>query len=129
MRVSIDHKEKTMGLVFKKTKHAVVVTIQFTEQEQAIIRQRKLNDYVIIKREWDATMKEKAEAHPEHYNHPDMKPPHLFIKDLVKGPDTYVLDTPIEAKQYEARLVEGLKTLKSFIEGNQTVAESKTFEL
>jgi len=51
------------------------------------------------------------------------------IGSLVKGPDRYVLDTPADAKGYEARLTEALKTLKGFLQANESKAESKSFEL
>lgn len=127
MRVSINHNEKSVGLVFKSTKHEVVTGVQFTAEELAIINGRKLKEFVVLSRGWDATMKEKAAKHPEYYD--TLTPPNLTIGKLVKGPDSYVFDTPIEAKRYEGELTEALKELKGFLVGNQTKAESKTFEL
>ena len=126
MRVTINHEQKTTGLVFKKTKHAVVHSIQFSEEELATIKTRKLKSTVVMERKWDATMREKAAAHPEYYD--TVPPPNLTVGDLLKG-DTYVCDTPVEAKRYEAQLIECLKTVKPFIEGNQSSAQSKSFEL
>ena len=43
---------------------------------------------------------------------------HLSIGDLVKGPDTYTLETQLEATQYEAELMEKLKQCTDYIMGN-----------
>ena len=127
MRVSIDHKDKKTGLVFKSNKYEVVVSVQFSDEELAIINSRKLKEYVVLERGWDATMKETAAKHPDYYDL--LPPPNLIIGKLVKGPDSYVFDTPIEAKGYEEKVTEALKRLKSFIMGNAEKAENKSFEL
>jgi hypothetical protein len=127
MRVSIDHNEKSVGLLFRSTKHEVVTSIQFTAEELAVINGRKLKEYVVLERGWDATMKDNAAKHPEYYD--TVPQPNLTIGKLVKGPDHYVFDTPIESKRYEGQLTEALKQLKGFLVGNETRAESKSFEL
>ena len=127
MRVSIEHNSGSSGLIFKKHFIRVAVTVVFSEEEQAIIRSRKLKDYVVLKREPDMLTVERLGARDaaqfaETY--------HLRIKDLASGkPDTYPFDTPIEAKQYETDLTAALKTLKEFISGNADTAKAKTFEL
>ena len=126
MRVTINHEQRNSGLIFKKTRIAVVLSIQFSEEELATIKTRKLKSTVVLERKWDATMREKAAAHPEYYD--TVPPPNLTVGDLLKG-DTYVCDTPVEAKQYEAKLIDALKTVKPFIEGNQSSAQTKSFEL
>lgn len=127
MRVSIEHSEESMGLLFKKPLYAVTATIQFSEEELAIIKTRRLKDFVVLERDWQATLQKKVEAHPEYWA--TLAPPHLKVSDLVKGRDTYTFFTPIEAKSYENKLTDGLKQLKQFIAGNAATAESKTFEL
>lgn len=127
MRVSIEHNEKKAGIIFQKTLIEVVVKVDFSAEEQAVIRSRKLKDYIVIERVWDAKIRDYAAKHPDHYD--AIKPPHLWIGDLVKGADKYLCANPMEAKQYEARLTEGLKTLKAFLQGNEGKAESKNFEL
>jgi len=127
MRVSIDHRDISHGLIFKKTLAEVICSVQFSAEELSVINGRKLKDYIVLERGWDATMQEKAAKHPEHYDR--ITPPNLKIGSLVKGPDRYVLDTPADAKGYEARLTEALKTLKGFLQANESKAESKSFEL
>lgn len=127
MRVSINHNDKATGFIFKSNKFEVVVSVQFSEEELAVINGRKLKEYIVLERGWDATMRDKANKHPEYYD--TLPPPNLTIGKLVKGPDGYVCDTPVDAKIYEEKVTNGLKSLKAFLQGNQTKAESKTFEL
>ena len=127
MRVSIEHNSKSKGLIFKKRYIEVATTVVFSEEEQAIIRSRKLKEFVVLKREPDMLTVERLGARDaamfvETY--------HLRIKDLASGkPDNYPFETPIEAKRYEAELTAALKTLKEFIGSNADTAKAKTFEL
>jgi hypothetical protein len=127
MRVSIEHSEESMGLVFKKPLYAVTATIQFSEEELAIIKTRRLKEFVVLDRDWQATLQKKVEAHPDYWA--TLAKPHLKVGDLMRGRDTYTFFTPIEAKSYENKLTDALKQLKQFIAGNAATAESKTFEL
>ena len=125
MRVSIDHKEKSTGLVFKKPAFAVNVNVQFSEEEKAIINTRKLKDYIVLRREHSFN---SAVRNDPTYQDDDIKP-HLRVKSLMKGSDSYDLPDPVRAKEYEQHLVDALKTLKSFLEGSHSVGESRTFDL
>lgn len=122
MRVSIDHKEVSTGLIMKKTYHEVKLTLVFSNEELAIIKQRRLENDVILERDIPADVKPSSVANPDIF--------HLTIGKLVrKGEDTYVTASPLDAKVYEERLVERLKVLKDYIVGNAEVGQSKTFEL
>jgi hypothetical protein len=68
MRVTINHEQRNSGLILKKTRIAVVLSVQFSEEELATIKTRKLKNTVVLERKWDATMREKAAAHPEYYD-------------------------------------------------------------
>jgi hypothetical protein len=127
MRVSIDHKETTKGLIFQKTQHEVHVTVRFSDEERAVIDQRRLRDRIVLKR-----------RAPEHvlkrFNDEQLEilgdAIHLKISDLIKGTDVYKCETPLDAKAYEQEVTEALKDLKKFIELNaEAPAASKTFEL
>ena len=127
MRVGIRHEEITTGLIFKKPRVRVVVTVKFSEIETEIIKHRKLLDYIVLERNWDVVDQEKADKDPTEWI--DRPRPHLTIKQLLAGPDGFRLGTPISAKTYEAKVTEGLKTLKEFIDHNELSAKERTFEL
>jgi hypothetical protein len=122
MRVAIEHKPKTTGFFFKKdTFHAVILTVNFSEEELAIIKLRRLEETTILERECPAHMEDRGGE-----NIYDLR-----IEHLVKGrPDEYVLATPQDAKLYEEALKDKLTTLKSYIMENKEVeAKTSTFEL
>ncbi len=55
---------------------------------------------------------------------------HLTVNKLIKGEDTYFNGTPVEAKEYEELLKNGLVTLKGWIVGNAEVEKATaSFEL
>ena len=125
MRVSIEHKDKVAGLFRNIHQVDVVTSVQFTEEELAVIKSRKLKDYIVLERMPDSRMVEKLGADLPNY----LDGFKLRIKDLMKGPDAFTCDTPIDAKAYEHSLTEALKELKAFIAGNAETATAKTFEL
>jgi hypothetical protein len=129
MRVSINTEEKSKGLIFRKPYFSVNVSVIFSEEEKAIILQRKLKDYIVMLRDWDITrMNEGLAARaPEFWA--SLGKPDLSVRHLMEGVDRYGLPDPVRAKEYEQSLVDALKTLKSFFEGSKTVGEAKTFEL
>jgi|GEM_PF-1282536 len=128
MRVTIRHEDKRAGLLCTQHKVAVVTSVQFSEEELAIINSRKLKKYVVLKREPDAVVANRFKNDPE-YLYSIAQGFHLTIGNLVKGPDEYSLDSPVEAKVYEERLTQALKTLKGFINGNEVMGEGTSFEL
>jgi hypothetical protein len=127
MRVSIEHREKTSGLFMKTTQYEVLTRVDFSDEELAIIRHRKLEKTIVLERSPDRrhaskfSQQELVELATEW---------HLKISSLMKrNPDVHTLDTPIEAKQYEQELTDALRQLKAYIEGNAAVAGATTFEL
>ncbi len=127
MRVSIEHRERTTGLLRRTTQYEVVTKVDFSDEELAIIQHRRLENTIVLERSPDRihaskfTQQELADLADQW---------HLKIKSLMKrGPDVHTLDTPIEAKQYEHDLTGALRQLKVYIEGNATVGGAKTFEL
>jgi|SRR6516225_515832 hypothetical protein len=127
MKVDINHKEGSQGLVFKKPIYNVTVKVQFSPEEITVLSKKGMGEYVVVERDWDMSCRERARKDPDYFN--TLRPMHLYIADLLKGPDTYSCETTIEAKNYENKLMGGLKQLKEFIQGNSTPAESKSFEL
>ena len=137
MKVSIHHSEKTQGLVFKKTLHGVELFIQFSEEEKAIITERKLEGDIVVERGAPADI--DAEKHANRgltkriatamisgadANHFD-----LTIGKLLKGTDIFFFTTPAEAKEYEAILHEELPKLKAYIVENEGTGKGSSFEL
>src|SRR3569832_2932493 len=127
MKVSIEHKDKASGLLFKTHQVAVSVAVVFSEEELAVIRSRRLRDYVVLERQPDKLRRERIGAEAMRDN-PGMF--NLHVRDLVSGrADPFFCDTPIDAKIYEQQLTEALKKLKDFIAGNAETGTSKVFEL
>lgn len=135
MRVSINHGEYSKGLVFGKKRHTITVKVDFTEAERHIIASRNLGADIILERipPVDAKVTQvkgigsalkvvsglgKTE---NGYN--------LRIRDLLKGADTYTVETPVQAKTYENALIDNLRELKEYLEGNAENATNKSFEL
>tara|TARA_R110002110_G_scaffold322490_1_gene534916 strand:- start:43 stop:399 length:357 start_codon:yes stop_codon:yes gene_type:complete len=116
MRVSIEHSDKAVGLLRMVNQIQVTTTVQFSEEELAVIRDRRLKDYIVAERVPDSRTASKFDA---EYAARIADGWHLRVRDLMKGkPDGFMFDTPVDAKIYEQRLTEALKALKSFIEGN-----------
>ena len=137
MKVSIKHEEQKKGMLFKKTLYSVVCDVQFSEEEKQIISSRKLEHDIILERDPPADV--DAEKHASRglgkklmtaaVSGRDANHFHLTINKLLRGPDSYALQTPIEAKAYEDELVDRLRDLKGYLEGNAEVAGETAFEL
>lgn len=130
MRVSIEHREKTVGLIFTKTVYEVVLTVNFSEEEQEAIRKHDLGDTIVLKRRVDATHKNRDNLNPELFD-ALIDGAHLRIKNLTAGrPDSYACATPREAKEYEAELQDAMPRLKAYIVDNATpvATGAKTYE-
>jgi hypothetical protein len=127
MRVSIEHREATSGLFKKVTQYEVVTTIQFTEEERAVIKKRELENTIVLERE--------PNARKTSHLRPDEKIAladvfHLKISGLLKGTDVYTCDTPLEAQQYDGELKQALQQLKAYIGANADARVGvETFEL
>lgn len=127
MRVNIEHKETTTGLIFRKGVHSVVLTVSFTEEERAVIHKHRLQDTIIVERRLP-NFRLKGMDRETYENLKDTY--HLKISNLLKGPDTWTVETPLDAKVYDEEVRAALPRLKSYIEGNATpVKKSETFEL
>ncbi|MEO9894791.1 MAG: hypothetical protein ABJD13_02510 [Paracoccaceae bacterium] len=141
MKVSIDHKEKTTGVLRRTTLHGVQVHIQFSEEERAVIEARGLKYDVVLERGYSADVSDAKAIKQENrglgrkllnaaVNGGDANNTHLTINKLMKGPDLFYVSTPLEAKAYEDELKEKLVLLKGYIVGNERVEEkSSSFEL
>ena len=137
MKVSIKHTEKKTGMVFKTTHYGVTLSIDFNDEERAIIADRKLQDDLILERDWgsdiDGEKKEErglaSKLLTAATKGADANHPHLTINKLLIGPDTHHFSTPAEAKMYEAELKEVLPKFKDYIMGNAELGSGDSFEL
>ena len=141
MKVSIDHKEKSVGMLRRSTLHGIEVHIQFSEEELAVIEARDLKYTTVLERGYSADVSETKAIKQENrglgrailnaaVNGKDANTTNLTINKLMRGPDLYYVTTPLEAKAYEDQLKEQLVVLKGYIVGNEQVEEkSSSFEL
>ena len=127
MRIHIEHREKFAGLLRGVRQVEVIVHVEFSEEELAIITSRQLEDFVVLRRTPDSRLAdglspEEAEQWDQEFS--------LTIADLMgKTPDRFTLDTPSDAKAYQARLTDALRRLKSFLTDNTTLADPTNLEL
>lgn len=123
MRVSIDHGEIKKGMLRKKTYHQVRIKVDFSEEELQIINANGLKYHVIHETEPSATRGASPSDDADWFY---TKVAH-FMQD---EPSVHDCNTPLEAKQYEANITEGLKNLKALLDANKEVEEkSSSFEL
>lgn len=138
MKVDILHTEKSTGLIFRKKHHGITVRVDFSEEERAIIKRRKMERDVVMERDYPSDV--NAEKHANRslgrvvatavVAGRDANHFHLTIGRLLKGPDTYFVSSPIEAKTYEANLMADLEILKRYITENEGITQtSQSFEL
>ena len=133
MRVELEHVEKKVGLLSRQLLHGVKVHAHFSEEERHIIESRRLHDQIVLERPPSADLRLRDSDFTINRNGDAVlrKPHefHLYIRQLVRGPDTYWLENPLDAKGYEEELTEKLQLLKRYITENEEVTEkSKTLE-
>ncbi len=127
MQVSIEHREATSGLFKKVTLQEVAITVQFTEEERAIIKKHRLEQAIVLEREPNA-YRTKHLTQAERIQLADVF--HLKVDSLLRGTDVYACDTPLEARQYDANLKDALRNLKAYLTENvDAPAGVETFEL
>ncbi|MEO9514528.1 MAG: hypothetical protein ABJH45_18805 [Paracoccaceae bacterium] len=141
MKVTINHVQKTTGMIRKTTFHGVSVRIDFNAEELAVINERKLGVDIVLERGYPADMSDMAaEKHANRglgrklltaaVSGADANNFNLTVNKLMKGEDVYFFSTPVEAKEYEEALKNGLVNLKGWIVGNAEVEkETTSFEL
>ena len=119
MRVTIDHTEIKRGMILKTTYYEVVCTVTMSEEQLQIIRDKRLQDYIVL---------ERIPADAKDGDNPDWFT--LRIKHLMNGkPDRFLCPDPVRAKEYEAELLDRLRELKAFLEESAEVGSSKVIEL
>ena len=127
MRAYIQHEERTAGLLRSIRQVDVVVHVEFSDEERVIIERRGLEEFVILERTPDTRLLDKLRS--EEINGWDHSF-HLRVRDLLGAtPDRFTFDTPSDAKAYQARLTDALRSLKAFILANTTLGEATTLEI
>lgn len=138
MKVDMKNVEKRVGkLLRKRTLHGVALTVTFSEEEMAIIQERKLQKGVILQRPPSADMDVEKELNRSMVTKlaklaikgTDGFTPDLTISKLLAGTDTHYFETPILAKEYADELREKLPEFKAYIMDNAEVGEDESFEL
>ena len=121
MKVDIKHTERQEGLFKKKTYYDVTLDVKFSDEEKHIIQKHDMSRQVLLERVRPAHRKDGSVVDNIWW---------LEVFQLLDKPDTYTLGTPLEAKQYEADLIEVLKKLKGYLDANASIeSKSTSFEL
>lgn len=123
MKVSIEHGEKAEGFIRKTTYYTVTTTVEFSEEEKAIMAKSKLDKKVLMNRPIPANQNPaKFKGMEDVFD--------LSMYKLLKGPDVYFFDNVADAKAYEEELKEALGNLKRAITANAGIEKKSTsFEL
>jgi len=141
MKVTINHVQKSTGMIRKTTHHGVAVKVEFNAEELAVIRERRLERDIVVERGYSSDVSDRAAMKNENrglggkllkaaVSGADSLSTDLTVTKLMNGEDVYFLGTPVEAKEYEALVKDGLVNLKDWIEGNAAVEqETSSFEL
>lgn len=117
MRVSISHSTVRRGFVLKSTYHVVELEVHFSHEERQVIRQRKLEQTVLL---------ERRPAHAKVDERDDKFT--LLVGQLGKGPDRFLTANPGEAKAYQAQLLLALEQLKDWVTLNADEAQRTVIE-
>jgi hypothetical protein len=142
MKIDIKNVSKKQGTFRKREYHGVELTVNFNEQEKAIIKERQLESHVIMDRSVPADMDPEKIAKKAVsplgiastlakavIKGTDSLSFNLTITKLLKGPDTYYVGDILTSKNYIEEIKESMKQLKFLIEASEVTAEDTSFEL
>ncbi|HTV28726.1 MAG TPA: hypothetical protein VMF32_13155 [Xanthobacteraceae bacterium] len=103
------------------------VSARFSEAEQLVIRDRRLEDFIVLKRQPDSLSARRRAFFGLKPAADDLD---LLVADLMNGrPNRFLCDTPVHAKAYAWQLAKALKSLKLFIADNELVSGARAFDL
>lgn len=117
MRVSIEHQTVRQGMLFRRTYHAVDLTVHFTHEETQIIRQRRLEKSVLLERR-PATA--KVDDRDDKFT--------LLVGHLGGTKDRFLTANPSAAKRYQDELLVALELLKDWLTDNADEAARTVVE-
>ncbi len=127
MRVHIEHKEKSAGLLRGVRQVEVIAYVEFSEEELSVITSRQLEDFVVLHRTPNSRLAGKLAPEEAEQWEQDFS---LTIGDLMNQmPDRFTVDTPADGKTYQARLTDALRQLKSFLMDNTALADPTVLEI
>jgi hypothetical protein len=128
MRVLIEQKELKRGLWGSdRSRIEVNLTVDFSEEEQLIIRGRRLEDVVVIGRPPDALLERQLD--PEEAKRWEGRFDLRIGMLLGERTDRYVCGSPAAAKIYSEKLTDTLRLLKLFLLENSDIGGLTAFEL
>jgi hypothetical protein len=128
MRVTFEHRTKVVGMMRKVTQYDVALTVDFSEEEKAIIAQFSLAETCILERQLDSIRIKK-------YSEQDLialaQDFNLTVRGLLRDrTDIFTFDRYIDARNYQFEATDGLKKLKAFLQLHAEPLPSPTsFEL
>ncbi len=138
MQVSIKNVEKKKGMVRSKKFYGVELTVNFSQEELAIIKERNLAKTIIVERDRSVEQGERSTTEigvvtglaKAALKGTHTLTDHLTLAGLLKNPtDTHFFTKPSDAKEYVEDVKNGLTDLKGYIEGNAEVGGDESFEL
>ena len=119
MRVRIEHVEVRRGFLFKRAFHEVHLTADFSHEEKQIVRQRYLEDHVVLER---VPADARPDDDPEWYA---LRVKHLF----ERKPDKHRCATPSDAKRYAAELPDVMRSMKAWLDENAEPGSTQVIEI
>ena len=137
MRVSIKYDERAAGIIFHRTDIYQIWTIEFSDEEKAIVRQRRLGN-VTIHNMWiyPVLISPIIKQEPLFSKLPLIGPvfvrakPNVTVSDLLAyRVFIYKWSTATEAKEFEQEICDNLEALKDMIVHNKDVGRDTVFEL
>ena len=116
MRVEIKPRAKTRGILRKRKYYLVHLTVTFSEEEKAIIKESNLEHDVIVERS------RRGFRGRERDNS-------ITFQSLMRRPDQFQAVNQIEASNYIETLKDSLTAAKQFLQANTGGLPDETFEL
>lgn len=122
MRVKVEHYEAAQHGIFRSSYfYEVRLEVQFSEEEKAIIKERRLENILLIDRDAPPTVNPKRVKHPHQF--------YLTVGDLLKGPDIFHFLFFHEAQNYQERIRLELANLKMHMEEAAEGLQDEEYEL
>jgi len=112
MKVTIDSGEETFGLFSKTTLPFLSITVEFSQEELAIVKKHKLEKLVLLEQgpsPWHH-LKKLADLSPT-----DQTYWYLKVKDFLKGSYKRHFNNPVEILNYKAQLQDAFTKLKEYL--------------
>lgn len=117
MKVNIEHSERVIGLIWKKTEYVVTVDVGFNEQELALLDTKEQRTMAVV------------DAGPVAGSHVNLHSPILLFW-LFKKPLVRPFPTVIAAREFENLMLGSLSNVSDWVKGNtEDFEKSSTYEI